>query len=74
MQQKQTTTDGCTSIALPTAARFSQESKNLAEKLAKQIQWMQKRGINIQLKEAERPPVEQKPPLPGTVISFPIKS
>ncbi len=57
--------------ALPTAAECSQESSRLAEKLATQIQWMEKRGIDIRLKESERPPSPaQKPALPGTVIYF----
>ncbi len=56
--------------ALPTAVKLSQESSTLAEKLATQIQWMQKKGIDISLKESERPRLAQKPPLPGTVIYF----
>lgn len=56
--------------ALPTAAKVSQESSPLAEKLANQIEWMQKKGIDISLKDSERRRVAQKPPLPGTVIYF----
>ena len=56
--------------ALPTAAKVSQESSTLAEKLATQIEWMQKKGIDISLKESERPRLARKPPLPGTVIYF----
>ncbi len=56
--------------ALPTVVKLSQESSTLAEKLATQIQWMQKKGIDISLKESERPRLAQKPPLPGTVIYF----
>jgi hypothetical protein len=57
--------------ALPTAAKVSEESSTLAEKLAKQIEWMQKKGIDISLKESERPArPPRKPPLPGTVIYF----
>jgi primosomal protein N'' len=58
--------------ALSTAANPSQDSDTLAKKLATQIEWMQKKGIDISLKESERPPrPTQKPPLPGTVIYFP---
>ena len=71
MQQKQAMRGGCSSIALPTAARFSEESRSLADKLAKQVQWMKQRGIDIRLKETERPSVEKKLPLPGTVLHFP---
>lgn len=44
----------------------------LQEKLATQIQWMRMRGIDIDLKEDERPrPAQrQRVPLPGTVIHF----
>ena len=57
--------------ALPTSAECSQESSRLPEKLATQIQWMEKRGIDIRLRESERPPrPAQKPVLPGTVIYF----
>ncbi len=56
--------------ALPTVVKLSQESSTLAEKLATQIQWMQKKGIDMSLKESERPRLAQKPPLPGTVIYF----
>jgi hypothetical protein len=56
--------------ALPTTARLSQESSTLAEKLATQIQWMQNKGIDISLKESERPRLAEKTPLPGTVIYF----
>ena len=57
------------------AAEWAEESDRLAEKLAIQRRWMQKRGIDITLKESERPPRPQKkPPLPGTVIFFSSKS
>jgi hypothetical protein len=56
--------------ALPAVAEFSQESSTLVEKLAIQIKWMQKKGIDISLKESERPRLAQKPVLPGTVIYF----
>ncbi len=56
--------------ALPTVAKLTQESGTLIEKLATQIQWMQKKGINISLKESERPRLVTKPLLPGTVIYF----
>ena len=56
---------------MPTPAKPSEESRALAEKLAAQIEWMRKRGIDISLKKSERPPrPAQKPPLPGTVIYF----
>ena len=74
MQHKQATRDHCDSIVLPTDARFAEESRSLREKRSRQIEWMRRRGINIQLREIERPAVTQKPPLPGTVIDFPIKS
>jgi len=61
--------------AFPSEAKSSQESSRLAEKLAIQIQWMQERGIDIKLKESERPPpAKRKSPLPGTVIYFSSKS
>jgi hypothetical protein len=56
--------------ALPTVAKFTQESSTLTEKLAAQVQWMRKKGIDIRLKESERPRVEQKSPLPGSIIYF----
>ncbi len=56
--------------ALPTVANTSKESSALVEKLAIQIRWMQKKGIDISLKESERPRLAQKPVLPGTVIYF----
>ena len=62
--------DTLVSISLPTAAKFPEESSSLSEKLATQIRWMRKRGINIRLKASERPSPEQKAPLPGTVIYF----
>ena len=74
MQHKQSTEYGCSSVVLPTAARFSQGSKKLTEKLARQIQWMQERGINIQLKDGERPAATHKSPLPGTVLYFSTES
>ena len=70
MQHRHSTGDGCASIDLPATLRFSQESSNLTEKLAMQVRWMQKQGIDIRLRESERPAVEQKLPLPGTVIYF----
>ena len=56
--------------ASPAAAKWAEESDKLAKKLSIQIQWMQERGIDIRLKESERPRLEKKPPLPGTVIYF----
>ena len=56
--------------ALPTEAKCSPESSRLAEKLAIQLEWMRKRGINIRLKESERPSPAKRSPLPGTVIYF----
>jgi len=56
--------------ALPTVARFTQESTTLAEKLAKQVQWMRKKGIDIRLKDSERPRLDQRSPLPGSIIYF----
>jgi hypothetical protein len=56
--------------ALPTVLKHSKESGMFAEKLAIQIQWMQKKGIGIGLKKSECPRLVQKPPLPGTVIYF----
>ena len=70
MQHKHPLSGSCASIALPSATRFSEVSSSLAEKLAHQIEWMQKRGISIKLEEAERPEVEEKEPLPGTVLYF----
>jgi hypothetical protein len=56
--------------ALPTVLKRSKGPGMLAEKLAIQIQWMQKKGIGIGLKESECPQPVQKPPLPGTIIYF----
>ena len=57
--------------ALSTGVDCSHQSRVLAEKLATQIQWMEKRGIDIRLKESELPSrPAQKPALPGTVIYF----
>ena len=70
MQHKQNFSGSCASIALPSATRFSEVSSSLAEKLAQQIEWMRKRGISIKLEEDERPEVEEKNPLPGTVLYF----
>lgn len=56
--------------SLPTKEQWAQEASRLAEKRAAQIEWMERRGINIRLKESERPRPPQKPPLPGTVIFF----
>lgn len=55
---------------LPVAAQSSEESSRLAEKLRAQREWMRKRGINIKLKESERPRPEERMPLPGTVLYF----
>jgi hypothetical protein len=55
MQNRQPVTGGCSSISLPATKRFAEESKSLREKLARQVEWMQRRGINIRLREAERP-------------------
>jgi hypothetical protein len=70
MQHRHLINEGLASIALPTTLRFSQESSSLDKKLAPQVQWMRNRGLNIRLKESERPSVERKLPLPGTVIYF----
>lgn len=74
MQFRHRTKDTLVVNALPPAAKIAQESSTLAEKLATQIQWMQNKGIDIRLKESERPRPAQKPPLPGTVIYFSSKS
>jgi len=57
--------------ALPCEAERSYESSKLAEKLSAQVQWMKSRGIDISLKDSERPrPGHKKPPLPGTILYF----
>jgi len=49
-------------------------SARLAEKLAVQVEWMEERGINIRLKDSEKPrPAPRKPPRPGTVVEFSVK-
>lgn len=70
MQFRHLIRDTSVVTALPTSAKCTQVSGTLAEKLAAQIQWMQKKGIDIRLKESERPSPEQRPVLPGTVIYF----
>ncbi len=70
MQNRQPLTGSCSSISLPATTRFAEESKSLREKLARQVEWMQRRGISIGLKETERPSAEQKDALPGTVLYF----
>jgi hypothetical protein len=70
MQLRYRTRDTSIVNALPTSAQCTQVSSTLAEKLAAQIQWMQKKGIDICLKESERPRLDQRPALPGTVIHF----
>jgi hypothetical protein len=62
--------DTLTGKSLPTVTKLTPESSTLAVKLAIQIKWMQKKGIDIYLKDSERPRLEQKPPLPGTTIYF----
>ncbi len=57
--------------AAATTAKCSDEPSSLAEKLAIQLEWMKQRGIDIRLKESERPPpAKRKAPLPGTVLYF----
>lgn len=70
MQHKNRVGDALAPIALPIAAKFPQESGRLAEKLAAQIKWMRKRGIDITLQDSERPRPAKKPSLPGTVLYF----
>ena len=70
MQNRQPIKGSCASIGLPSATKFAQESKSLSEKLSQQVQWMQKRGISIKLRESERPSAEDRRPLPGTVLYF----
>ena len=70
MSYRQPITGSCTSIALPSAVKFSEESESLAEKRARQIRWMQERGIDLKFKDKERPSAAEKRPLPGTVIYF----
>ena len=55
---------------LATVLNHSKESSLLAEKLAIQIKWMQRKGIDIRLKESECPRPVHKTPLPGTIIYF----
>jgi hypothetical protein len=62
--------DALVANSLPTVVKLSQEPSTLAEKLAIQIKWMQMKGIDISFKESERPQLEQKTPLPGTIIYF----
>ena len=62
--------DALVANSLPAVVRLSQEPSTLAEKLAIQIKWMQMKGIDISFKESERPQLEQKTPLPGTIIYF----
>ena len=70
MQHKNRVGNTLAPIALPIAAKFPEESGRLAEKLARQMKWMQKRGIDITLKDSERPRPAKKPSLPGTVLYF----
>ena len=58
--------------AFHSAADDCPTPESLAAKLAAQRQWMQTRGIDIDLKESERPrPARRRQaPLPGTVIHF----
>ena len=62
--------DDSATVVLSSALKFSVESSTLARKLAAQIQWMQKRGIDMRLRESERPCLPKKPTLPGTIIYF----
>lgn len=70
MQFRHRMRDAFAANALPTVAKLTQESSTLVEKLAAQVQWMQKKGIDISFKESERPHLVQKPLLPGTIIYF----
>lgn len=46
-------------------------SASLEQKRAEQLEWMSQRGIDISLKESERPrPPGRKTPGPGSVIRF----
>ncbi|MDX1480267.1 MAG: hypothetical protein R3315_01245 [Woeseiaceae bacterium] len=58
--------------ALHSAAEDCPSPESLAEKLAAQRRWMQMHGIDIALKDSERPrPARRRQaPLPGTVIHF----
>jgi hypothetical protein len=56
--------------SLPTTTKFNEESKSLADKFVSQVEWMQQRGIGVNISESERPRAIPKPPLPGTVIYF----
>jgi hypothetical protein len=42
--------------SVPTTARFSEESKSLAEKYESQVAWMREKGINGSLGDTDRLP------------------
>ena len=70
MQFRNLMKDNLAVTTLPTGVNDSKASRMLAEKLAIQIGWMRRKGIDILLKESECPRLVQKPPLPGTIIYF----
>ena len=50
---------------------FTPVSTSLEEKRLMQLEWMSQRGIDITLKDSERPrPPARKTPGPGSVIRF----
>lgn len=52
-------------------SEFTPVSQSLEEKRAMQLEWMSQRGIDIRLKDSERPrPPGRKTPGPGSVIRF----
>lgn len=57
-------------IRLPAAAILCEGSHALDAKFADRMEWMRERGIRIDLKELDCPPLRKKHPLPGTVIPF----
>ncbi len=71
MQFRRRMKETAISKAVPIAANCADASSRLAEKLAIQREWMKQRGIDILLKDSERPPLaKKKAPLPGTILYF----
>jgi len=70
MQSRAQSTEPFLLKYLPLGAKPSDDSGTLAAKLESRIEWMLQRGIDIALRDSERPSVADRSPLPGTVIRF----
>ena len=56
--------------SLPPDWKSPEASQSLAKKLVSSVEWMQKNGIDSNVKASEPKSSTRKSPLPGTVIYF----